>query len=55
MQTTHSKAFRKVSQDLPCLIRVDKRTHTRLKELKKKQKKSMAQIVIDLVTKEYAV
>ena len=47
------QAFRKLSQDLPHLVRIDKATHVRLKEMKKMNGKSMAQIVIDLVTHAY--
>lgn len=43
------------SRQLPHLLRIDEATHKHLKSLKKKLKKSMAQIVIDLVAKEYLV
>jgi len=44
---------RKTVRELPYLIRVDKETHTKLKRLKRTLKKSMAQIVIDLVSNLY--
>lgn len=41
------------SRDLPKRIRVDEETHKKLRVLKKREKKSMAQIVEELVRNRY--
>lgn len=45
--------FRKSVLDLPKRVGISDDSYNKLKELKKIIKKSMAQIVIDLIQKEY--